>query len=67
MSLIQISDGERIQTLMNIYYDLEGDPMKISFSNLENYLFATTFRARPMTVYTTYTEYALVSEAVALG
>ena len=53
--------------MMPAYKDIEGDPIRISFSNVENFLLAQTFTARPINVYNKYTEYALVSEPVAIG
>ena len=40
ISSIQVSNGERISIMMPAYKDIEGDPVRISFSNVENFLLA---------------------------
>ena len=67
ISKIQVSNGDSIRIMMPVYQDIEGDSIRISFSNVENYLLALTFTARPINVYSDYTEYALISETIEIG
>ena len=67
ISSIQVSNGESIHIMMPVYKDIEGDSIRISFSNVENYLLAQTFTARPINVYSDFTEYALISETIEIG
>ena len=63
-SSIQVSNGDRVRSLLPVYEDLEGDPIQISFSNVENWVLSTTFYARVMVQHSTYNEYALMSEPI---